>query len=167
MILRSLKTVSYTPPAGGNLDLFVNCAITDDESWHWKYFWTQTVGTGTPVTTNGFERSESAYVTRDASASAGQTVLRAIYAYVATKSINLNINLEADAAGINTTLIARLYSPNGTTVETFHSSNSDSFSGTITLPATVCPKILWLGAASQPSGVSPLPATSCEITTRH
>lgn len=167
MILRSEQTVSYRPPAGGNLNLFVNCAITDTDSWHWKYFWTQTIGTGTPVTTNGYERSESAYVTKDASAFQGQTVLRAIYAYVATKSIKLDIELEADAGNSNTTIIARLYEPNGTAVETFHSSNGTSFSGIVTLPATVCPKILWLGAAAQPSGVSPLPNTSCSITTRH
>jgi hypothetical protein len=56
--------------------------------------------------------------------------------------------------------------PSGETVTTFFKVNDTYNSQTVTLPATVCPKILWVIAKVQPSGgdISEIPACSGSIT---
>jgi len=169
-ILRYLCQVPYTTPTGGTLNLPMNCAHTDTSSWNWKYFFTKTVG-DPPVTTNGIQRDTSGWVAHTGSAQGGQTVLRAIYAYVSTEDVSVQITMEADAGtygGQKKVLKAVLYGADGSEISTFFDSKLATITQTVTLPATVCPKVLWLGASAQPTAIpgSPIPNSSASIETR-
>jgi hypothetical protein len=169
-ILRYLCQVPYITPGGGTLNLPMNCAHTDTSSWNWRYFHTKTIG-DPPVTTNGIQRDTSGWVAHTGSAIQGQTVLRAIYAYVSTEDVSVQITMEADAGtygGQQKSLKAILFNPDGSEITTFFDSNVAEITQTVTLPATVCPKVLWLGAAAQPTAIPgfPIPNSSASIETR-
>jgi hypothetical protein len=150
------------------LTLDVNCADYDGDEWPWYFFSTETTGSGKdlngdpviPVTVGGYSRMDPATesATQTAYSGLGQAVVRVIFAYIATDPISATIECSADTADTdiidpNYRMIARLYEPNGALVEEFFDVNYSEESQTVTLPATVCPKILWVGAAAQPTGV--------------
>jgi hypothetical protein len=179
-ILRTECDASYITPSGSSLLLPVNCAKSDSDIWQWKYFWTKTIGTAAPKTTNGRERSPAASFDVEGESDVGQTVVRGIFAYIATDPISVNFQLSAyskfadeqeptETSKDNVRIIAKLYDINGATIATYLDltiQNSDpdaEYVGSAELPATVCPKVLWLGAAIQPTGSSPLPETRATI----
>lgn len=170
-ILRYLCQVPYVTPGGGTLNLPMNCAHTDTSAWNWKYFWTRTYN-DPPVTTNGIQRDSYGWVAHSGAATGGQTVLRAIYAYVSTEDVSVEIEMEADAGtygGQSKTLKAVLYDADGTEISVFFNETTvKTFTQTVTLPATVCPKVLWLGAAAQPTAIPgfPIPNSFASIETR-
>lgn len=161
-ILRTKCNVAYTTPSGSTLSLPVNCAVSDSDGWPWKYFWTKTLGTGSPQLSNGFSRGLPFIV--EGNHESGQTVIRAIFAYIATDPISVTIsalasggyNFEDNQSNFQVT--ARLYTPAGGIVTTYFNEGSEQETGytdasaTIDLPATVCPKIIWIGASVQPTG---------------
>jgi hypothetical protein len=165
VILRTDLTVNYVTPTGGNLDLFINCGTNDASFWNWKYFWTKTLGTSSPITINGINRNTNGNILESDSTIQGQTVIRAIFAYVANKPITINLTLEADAGGSGqkTELQAKLYYPDGSLIQTFVNSTGTNSNSSITLPATTCPNILWIGALGQPVGPGTLPDSSAKI----
>ncbi len=61
------------------------------------------------------------------------------------------------------TLKAVLYEPSGAPVSTFFDVTDSNKSVSVSLPATVCPKILWVGAAVQPIGADSLPPCEAKI----
>ena len=174
-------SVDFTTPAGGINKLPINCAVDDSEKWQWQYFFTKTLGTRIedqyPVLENGILRGEGASFLIDAYGTKGQTVMRGFFAYVATDDIAVNVilkaNLEGGDAGPNASdnikLIARLYNSNGgdPVEEYFNETYSKEIEQSIVLPATVCPKILWLGVSVQPAGyingLAGLPTTEASI----
>jgi hypothetical protein len=174
-------SVDFTTPAGGINKLPINCAVDDSEKWPWKYFYAKTLGTRIddqyPVSENGLLRGAGASFTVDGYDSKGQTVLRGFFAYVATNDITVSVTLRVNADGgdpgpnasENIKLIGRLYNPSGNDVvqEYFNETYANEVNESIILPATVCPKILWLGAAIQPAGynngLEGLPITEASI----
>ena len=181
-ILRTKCDFQWVTPSNTLLTLPINCANHPGDSWPWEYFWTKTLGTDSPVTTSNTEQAPASF-SIDGSVSSGQTVLRGIFAYVATDPITASVSLSASAtppwdfdtgeweARENKRLLARLYNATGGLIETFIDSDNGTAEATITLPATVCPKVLWLGAAIQPTGDDPegdppvyLPFTEANIT---
>ena len=115
-ILRTDCDVEYTTPSGSKLNLSVNCAKSDSDTWPWKYFWTKTIGTEQPKLSNGTSRS-SASMSVDGASDTGQVVLRAIFAYIATNplsaTIKSNVNMQESQSSTskftpNYKLIARL-----------------------------------------------------------
>ena len=175
-ILRSKCSVEYTTPAETSRTLPINCAKSDTEKWPWKYLFVKTLGTESPNTTDGIERANASFTiegeTTAGSSSSGQVVLRGVFAYIATDQINASIVCELDMEGgesvwsPNYEIEALLELPSGETVTTFFKVNEKYNSQTVTLPATVCPKILWVIAKVQPSGgdISEIPACSGSIT---
>mgnify|MGYP007086392881 CR=1 FL=1 len=170
-ILRTDCKVDYQTPSGGTLSLDVNCAGTDSLFWEWKYFHTKTIGTATPITSNGTSRSltiGSASFEDNEECPEGQTVMRAIFAYIADQDFSVNVELEVegnpDTPNLNPLLLARLYSATGGQVTEYINTTQKTASQTIILPATVCPKVLWLGVAIQPTVSIPLPATTGRIS---
>lgn len=177
-ILRTKCGFQWVTPSSTLLTLPINCANNPGDSWPWRYFKTQT--TGDPPQTQGGLQDGSGSFSIEAGAEEGQTVLRGIFAYVATDPIAASVSLSVSAdppwdvdegtyeLRENRTLLARLYSADGGLLETYIDSDYDTAEATITLPATVCPKVLWLGAAIQPTGTPPdppfKPATTASIT---
>lgn len=177
----------WITPANSLLTLPINFSSSTGYAGPWKHFWTKTLGTYSPSLTNGF--AEGVNFSVNGSFNSGQTVIRGIFAYVATDPINVSVSLQASSSywepsqqypnvRKNITLLARLYNqvggPSGL-LQTFISSNSGSETLSFTLPATNCPKVLWLGAAIQPTGEDPqtspeddqylnLPSTEAQIT---
>ena len=177
-ILRTKCDFQWVTPSLTLLTLPINCANNPGDSWPWKFFKTQTLGN--PPQTQGGLQDGSGSFSIEASADAGQTVLRGIFAYVATNPIGASVDISVSASPSwdvetekftlreNRTLLARLYSADGGLLETYIDSDYRTASASITLPATVCPKVLWLGAAIQPTGTPPdppyAPATTASIT---
>lgn len=175
-ILRTHCDVEYTTPAGTPRTLPINCAKSDSATWPWKYLFVKTLGTASPSTTDGIERAPASFTvegeTFEGSSSSGQVVLRGVFAYIATDPINVSITCELNMDGSqsiwnpNYESEALLDLPNGDTVQSFFKVNADYTSQTVTLPATVCPKILWVIAKVQPAGglLAEIPACSGSIT---
>ena len=177
-ILRTKLDLDWGTTTGtGSLLLPIDCAVFDSNTWPWKYFWTKTLGTFSPVTTNAIVRESDSQFVVNGSHPSGQTVIRGIFAYVATDNISASVSLSASSSTWeggsrqkNITLLARRYNyaggPSGI-LQTYISSTSGTASASITLPATVCPQVIWLGAAIQPTGedgLHPLPSTQAEVT---
>jgi hypothetical protein len=172
-ILRTHCSVAYSTPAGGStLNLGINCAAASSGTWPWKYFWTKTIGSGNtrPVTTNATQEAGGSF-NIDGDSDEGQVVLRGIFAYIATDPLSATIKCTAKMIVTQSTpptntanyaLIARLYEPNGSLISSFFDENAQTKETTVTLPATVCPKVLWVGALVQPRG--PLPFPSCQAS---
>lgn len=157
-ILRTACSVNYTTPTGGALSLPINCANSESSAWPWKYFFTQTTETETPITSNGIVAS-GVGATHEASSELGQAIVRVIFAYIATDPISATISAAVTGWGSpsypevdNFTLIARLYSPDGGQVSEFFNTSNPTKVEAVTLPATTCPLVVWVGAASQPTG---------------
>jgi len=177
-ILRTKLDLDWGTTTGtGSLLLPIDCAVFDSNTWPWQYFWTKTLGTFSPVTTDDIERSTTSEFLVNGSHPSGQTVIRGIFAYIATDDIEASVSLSASSSTWeggsrqkNITLLARRYNAAGGSsgiLETYISSTSGSASASITLPATVCPQVIWLGAAIQPTGEdesNPLPSTQAEVT---
>jgi hypothetical protein len=151
------------------MKMYVNCATSNTPEWPWNYFWTRTTATKPPVTVGGYLSSDPSFIVEGA-APVGQTVVRGMFAYVATQAFNADIFLSASAAftlaADNFKMNARLYKADGSLVSSFIESTESSASATISLPATTCPLILWLGASVQPTGetpTKPLPSTTATI----
>jgi hypothetical protein len=171
-ILRTECDVEYKTPAGNTLNLSVNCAKSDSNTWPWKYFWTKTIGTEEPQLSNGTSRS-AASISQEEDSSGGQVVMRTIFAYIATHPLSATINCSAkmqqtqgstSVFSPNYRLIAKLYELNGSEAESYIDAREENKEATVTLPATVCPKVLWVGVAVQPSGAAPpLPSCSAKI----
>jgi hypothetical protein len=148
--------------------------MSNSGTWPWQYFQTQTTG-DTPQTQGGLSTGSGSFVV-EASSGEGQSVVRGFFAYIATDPINATITANVtsthdpdevvtpDNNGENRRLIARLYSPNGGVLATYFDTTSASASASIELPATTCPKVLWVGAAAQPYGFTPAPATTAKVT---
>lgn len=97
----------------------------------------------------------------------GQVVLRCFFAYVATHSMQTTITLDVfadpqwDEDGgsyslrENRSLTAKLYDASSTLIESYIDTDARNAVATITLPATTCPKVLWLNASIQPTGIPP------------
>ena len=169
-ILRTDCDIEYTTPTGGKLNLPVNCAKSDSDTWPWKYFWTKTIGTEQPQVSNGFIRS-SASIDESGESSTGQVVMRTIFSYIATHPLPATIYCSANMSGSpsgfspNYRLIAKLYKPDGSEVESYFDIAEGTKQVSVTLPATVCPKILWVGVAVQPFGAAPpLPPCTANIS---
>lgn len=157
----------------------INCADFNSETWPWQYWWTKTVGTTTPVSTSAVAQSNASF-DEQGNAVAGQTVLRGFFAYIATDPISASVNLSVSATPAwdgdfgtyslreNRSLTAKLYDASSTLIESYIDTDARTASQTITLPATTCPKILWLNASIQPTGTPPNPplepATQANIT---
>lgn len=166
-ILRTKCDFQWVTPSSTLLTLPINCANNIGDSWPWKYFKTQTIGD--PPQTQGGLQDGSGNFYIEASAEEGQTVVRGIFAYVATDPIQASVVLKVNAdppwdldegtyeLRENRTLLARLYSADGGLLETYIDSDGYSEYAEFVLPATVCPKVLWLGAAIQPTGTPPDP----------
>jgi hypothetical protein len=161
--------VDYFSPSKSRTPLFVNCADNDSDLWPWNYFWTKTITTIPPVTTNGTARTTAAFSVEGAS-TVGQTVVRGMFAYVATQpfvgAIDLSAWAEYTLQRDNFKMLAKLYTLDGTLVSSFIDSVEASASAEVTLPATVCPLVLWLGASVQPTGATqtnPLPPTTASV----
>lgn len=177
-ILRTKCDFQWVTPSNTLLTLPINCANRAGDSWPWKFFKTQTIGD--PPQTQGGLQDGSGSFSIEANAEEGQTVLRGIFAYVATDPIEAYVNLSVSAEPPwdveeetyelreNRTLLARLYSADGGLLETFINSEDNDAESMITLPATVCPKVMWIGAAIQPTGTPPTepfkPSTTAMIT---
>ena len=175
-ILRTHCDVEYYTPGDSIRIMPINCAKSDSETWPWKYLFVKTLGTDPAITTDGFERAPASFTvegeTFQGSSSSGQVVLRGVFAYIATDPINVSIECELNMEGSqsvwnpNYYIEALLEEPSGDTVQTFFSVQADYKSETVTLPATVCPKILWIQARVQPSGgpLVDIPSCSGSIT---
>jgi hypothetical protein len=177
-ILRNKCDFQWVTPSSTLLTLPINCANNPGDSWPWRYFKTQTTG-DPPQTQGGFQDGSGSF-SLEAGAEKWQTVLRGIFAYVATDPIGASITMSVSAdppwdidegtysLRENRTLLARLYSADGGLLETYIDSDYNTAEATITLPATVCPKVLWLGAAIQPTGRPTAPpyepSTTASIT---
>jgi len=178
-ILRTKCDFSWTTPFGASRTLPINCANSDSETWPWQYWRTKTVGTNSPVSTSAVVRSNASF-DEQGDANAGQTVLRGFFAYVATDPISASVNLSVSATPSwdfdsgsyslreNISLVAALYSADGSQVASYINTDVRSVSQSIELPATTCPKVLWLNASIQPTGTPPTPpfepATQAIIT---
>jgi hypothetical protein len=179
-ILRLGCQVDYLTPVGAQRKLFVNCADHDSDVWPWNYFWTKTLNTKAPLLTssNGYVRSAPVF-TVQGSSTLGQTVVRGMFAYVASEPFSANIALSVSKAftldNDNVKLGAGLYSAlKGDLVTSFVDTTAklltpenSSATETILLPATICPLVLWLSAAIQPTGEGqnkPLPSTSGSVS---
>lgn len=170
-ILRTNCSVAYTTPSNTILNLPINCANSNTTEWPWKYFKTSTTGLKPPVTQPEYRTSDSTMDVRESSAF-GQAVVRGMFAYIATDPMTLNITMRSyfylGEAGetAKTIFIAKLYDPAGGTIETYKDLTLDSYSnftevnGAI-LPATVCPKILWVGASIQQGSNTGGPLLDC------
>ena len=169
-ILRTSCQTDYFTPANTARRLFVNCAKHDSDVWPWNCFWTKTLNTKSPLLTssNGYERTVASFTIQGA-ATRGQTVVRGMFAYVATESFTANIELSVSTEFTldrdNVKLTAGLYKASDGALITSFVDTASQFSVTqaITLPATICPAVLWLSAAIQPTGetpTKPLPSTS-------
>lgn len=157
----------------------INCADFNSETWPWQYWWTKTVGTTTPVSTSAVVQSSASF-DEQGNAVAGQTVLRGFFAYVATDPISASVSLSVSATPSwdldegsyslreNISLVAALYSADGSQIESYIDTDARTASQSIELPATTCPKVLWLNASIQPTGTPPdppfEPATQANIT---
>jgi hypothetical protein len=170
-ILRTKCSVDYTTPSNTTLNLPINCAASDSNDWPWNYFWTKTIGTATPILSNGTSRASGSFQV-DGKSVKEQVVIRGIFAYIATDPLSATISCNAlmqkredDPPELDPkyTLKAVLYEPNGSPLSTFFDVTTSNASATVTLPATVCPKILWVGAAVQPIGADSLPPCSAKI----
>jgi hypothetical protein len=181
-ILRTKCSLQWVTPAGATRTLPINCANKSSDRWPWSYVTTKTTGTANPVSTSDTVQADASFEI-EANADRGQSVLRGFFAYVATDSITASVNLSASAspawdiddgdfqARENIQLIARLYSASSESLQTYINKTDRSADATITLPATVCPNVLWLEAKIQPTGDAPeedppinLPATTAKIT---
>jgi len=181
-ILRTKCDLQWATPAGATRTLPINCANKSSDTWPWSYFFTKTIGTDNPVNTSGTVQANASFDI-EAESDRGQSVLRGFFAYVATDPITASVSLSASAtppwnfdgenfvARENIVLQARLYSATSELFETYINSTSHSANQNITLPATVCPKVLWLNVQIQPTGDAPdddppiyLPATTANIT---
>lgn len=167
VILRTKCNVGYTTPTGGSLSLPINCANSESAAWPWKYFYTQTTETETPQTSGGIVAS-GVGATHEAASELGQAVVRVIFAYIATDPISATISASVTGWGSptppeqdNFTLIARLYDPSGGVVSEFFNTSNPTKVEAVTLPATTCPLVVWVGAASQPTGVDFPDLPSC------
>lgn len=168
-ILKSKCSVPFVTPSGSTTNLPVCCASSDENSWPFLNFQVTTVGTDNPITESIISRgssfqAQSMYI--------GQTVIRAMFAYVATQSIIFNIQTKIIGyigGGFTSKIsgpykmFARLYELSGAEVAEYISveDNKESTSTieeeeirTIQLPATVCPKVLWIFASYQPDKIS-------------
>jgi len=178
-ILRTKCDFNWTTPFGASRLMPINCASSNTDTWPWKYWWTKTVGTASPVSTSAVVQS-SASLNQQGNADLGQTVLRGFFAYVATDPISASVSLSVSATPAwsfegetyqlaeNISLVAALYSANGSQVASYIDTNSRTASQSIELPATICPKVLWLNASIQPTGTPPEPplepSTEANIT---
>jgi hypothetical protein len=173
-ILRTNCSVDYTTPSGTTLKLGINCAAASSDTWPWKYFWTKTIGSGntTPKTTSATQEAGGSFNV-EGDSDEGQVVLRGIFAYIATDPLSATITCNAKMIQSGSTtnpntatykLIARLYEPNGSQVTSFFDVSEKTKTQTVTLPATVCPKVLWVGAAVQPAGKLPYPTCEANIS---
>lgn len=159
-ILRTVCEGDYRTPSGATTKLPVNCATSDTSGWPWKYFWTKTIGSFNPQLQNGTNGGGAGFSV-EGECSSGQTVVRGMFAYIADKPFNVYVTCEADAdehnGKDNFTLIAKLYEIDGGEVSTIINLNTEERmqSSPFTCPATACPKVLWVGAASQPTQKPP------------
>lgn len=165
---------NYNFPGGGEagpLTLPINHATQDSETWAWKYFWRKTLNSYAPITQEGGIAGGSGSFTLSGSGT-GQTVLRAAFAYISSQAVSCSINLSVtigwwgpDETGRrnlqkNIRLMARLYT--GSSSQSLIDTTNASASITATLPATACPKVLWLAAQIQPTGEDPCKSASDE-----
>lgn len=180
-ILRTSCVVPFTTPSGSITNLPINCAATDSNSWNWKYFWVKTQGI---TTTQGFNRSDT-YATLPSNpeilinGSGGfQLVIRGMFAYVATHSVNISVNINSsvvipyvDKSSVWASMqqYAKLFSPSGGNplrvdldqTIVFTSSNNDIASipqfmnndFITTLPATNCPLVYFVWIRGVAAGV--------------
>jgi hypothetical protein len=178
-ILRTKCGFQWVTPFGASRTLPINCANNTGDSWPWKYWWTKTVGTSTPVSTSAITQSNASF-DEQGNALSGQTVLRCFFAYVATDPIEASVNLSVSASppweydsgeytlNENISLVARLYDATTALIETYIDTDYRDAESSFTLPATVCPKVLWLNASIQPTGTPPdppyAPSTTASIT---
>jgi len=174
-ILRTKCDFNWTTPFGSSRNLPINCAYDSSETWPGMYRWTKTIGTTTPVTSTGLDVGPG--FQDNEACDEGQTVYRAFFAYVATEPFITRFELSASASPAwdsdspyrlreNISLTAKLYSPTTALLETFIDTDEHEAEGVFTLPATTCPKVVWLNASIQPTGSKPdlfLPATSVAI----
>lgn len=179
-ILRTKCEFDWTTPFGSVRTLPINCATSDSYTWPWQYFFTRTRNSYVPTSSSGTERSAASMYLEESSDS-GQSVIRGFFAYIATNPFYVSVELSASTsqpwffdipfqARENILLVARLYSAKTELLETFINSVSPSESQSFQLPATVCPKVLWLSASVQPTGDAPdndppvyLPSTEAKI----
>lgn len=175
-ILKTHCSVAYTTPSNTTLNLPINCANSNTTKWPWTYFRTTTTGLHPPVTVGGFQQSDPFFsVFVDGS---GQAVVRGIFAYIATDPMTVNITMgssyylgEPPYGNTSTTkFIAKLYDPSGGEIETYKDSIETGYAQQTqvsgVLPATVCPKILWVGVSIQPAGTGDLlsPSANLEVS---
>ena len=188
--------INWKTPTNTFLYLPVNHLSYGGYTNPFRYFWTHTRGefkNKCPFSTerrdNGYWQSAPSF---EVSANSfyeggGQTVIRGIFAYRSPDPILVNVSFKAKAEppwtnndppfeppiskNENITFLARLYSQEGGLEKTYlEEYNSRKKEIEFYLPATECPKVLWLGAAIQPTGDAPLifppiclPWTTAEI----
>lgn len=176
-ILRTKCDFDWTTPFGTVRTLPINCAYDSSETWASKFWYVRTIGTANPNTVEFL--SDGPDIEFAEFCDEGQIVFRCFFAYVATDPITTNIELSATAAPPwnedgtgyqlreNISLTAKLYDPSTSLIETYIDTDGHTASGAFTLPATICPKVVWLNASIQPTGIPPwqpnLPSTGVLI----
>jgi hypothetical protein len=179
-ILRTKCDFDWTTPFGSVRTLPINCAKSNYETWPWKYWWTKTVESSPPIISTSELLDANASFYEEGQSVSGQVVLRCFFAYIATNtmqtSVTLNVSAEPpwDEDGgsyslrENRSLTAKLYNASTGLVESYIDTDARNAEQTITLPATTCPKVLWLNASIQPTGIPPwqsyLPPCYAKIT---
>lgn len=167
-IIRSSCSAPFLTPSGSTTNLPVCCATSDENSWPFYAFTVTTFGTDNPVTQSFFPRGADFQAQ---GMSTGQTVVRGMFAYIATHSIIYNIETKIIGyVGQGFTqkisgpykMNAGLYELSGAQIQSFINvqNNIESTSTveeqelmTIQLPPTVCPKVLWVFASYQPDKI--------------
>ena len=187
-IIRSHCSIPFITPSGGTINLPVNCAnywadnsidpSTNPNRWPWKRHTITTLSTNSPQTTAVTEESTPYYsVSADTFELDGQTVLRTMFAYVATHPVYLYVDLRAgrdiieDPEGVirgNFKMYAKIFNPSGGVVRDlidFEDENGyyhqKEFEGIA--EATVCPLIVFAWCSVQPTGAAYLPTTGASI----
>lgn len=174
-ILRTKRDFNWATPFGASRLMPINCANSSSVNWQWYYWWTKTVNTSDPISTSGTLNSYASFYEEGQSA-VGQIVLRCFFAYVATHPMQTTVNLSAfsepawvgDGLAENISLTCKLYDASTTLIESYIDTDYGEAEQTINLPATTCPKVLWLNASMQPTGIPPwqsyLPPCYAKIT---
>jgi len=176
-ILRTKCDFDWVTPFGALRTLPINCASDSSENWPYQYRWTKTVETTNPISTTELVSDTDPYFHEQGQSSSGQIILRAFFAYVATDDWIIEAELKAypdvpwsdGDRSENVSLTAKLYDATTNLVESYLDTSNREGSTNLTLPATICPKVVWLNASIQPTGTPPpgqtgLPPCYAEIT---
>ena len=166
-ILRTDCQVAYTTPSLSTNVLHVNCAAKDNDIWHWKYFWSKTIGTPDVVQTQETSRSiiPTVVIAGEDTATTGnnhQIVMRTMFAYVADNPIPITVNasMQVNMSGssavsdlTNFQIYTKVFKPDGELVSTIYDTTVGVLNGTTpsivtenrsysgVLPATACPLV--------------------------